>query len=75
MVFELEKKLNMINSKLKRADKLLSESKEHIFNAIGISFSKYVPFLFNYQKLSDIKEFGIHCNSHSAYLNDLFEHF
>jgi len=74
MVAELEKVLSAMSIKLQQADDLLAYAKRNVFNNIGILFSEFKPSLFSYQKLSDILEYGIYCNPHSAYLNEVFEH-
>lgn len=61
-------------TKIERAEKLIDDSKKLIFNTVGIAFKNYSPSVYSYRKRRDIVEYGIHCNPHSAYLNDLFDH-
>lgn len=58
--------------KFQQAEKLLESAKENALSKIGIEFSEYVPSLFGFSHLRDMREMGINCNSHSAYLSDVF---
>lgn len=60
-------------NKLAQAKKIVSDAKNNVFVTIGIKFVSYSPSLFNYTRLRNIREYGIYCNAHSAYLNDVFK--
>lgn len=58
--------------KLQQIEELLKNVKKNLFAEVGIEFSEYLPSLFSFSRLKDIQEMGISCNSHSAYLRDIF---
>lgn len=72
LVTNLESKLVAMKQKLHQAEELLKSAKENVFSEAGIEFSEYTPSLFNFSRLKDIREMGINCNAHSAYLRDIF---
>jgi len=60
-------------NKLAQAKKIISDAKNNVFVTIGTKFVPYSPSLFNYTRLRNIREYGIYCNAHSAYLNHVFK--
>ncbi len=73
MVKMLKQNLDELKKKCAQANSIFIEAKNQVFEALGLSFSDYQPSIFSYQKRTDILEYGIYCNPHSAYLNKLFE--
>ena len=61
--------------KLEQAEELLKIAKQNVFSEVGITFSEYAPSLFHFSRLKDMREMGINCNPHSAYLSDVFSSF
>lgn len=66
---------NTYKQKLNQADKLVEKTKKAVFEQLGISFEKYHPSLYSVSSLRELKEIGIYCNPHSAYLEKIFEIF
>lgn len=61
--------------KLQQANTVVEHAKKAVFAALGIAFEKYVPSIFSCSHLKDIREMGIYCNPHSAYLNNILAMF
>lgn len=75
MVKTLEESLTRREDKLNQADVLVENTKKAVFEQLGISFEKYHPSLYSVSSLRELKEIGIYCNPHSAYLEKIFEIF
>lgn len=58
--------------KIKEANKLLENTKNAVFETIGVLFDKYTPSLYSFSRLRDLNGTGIFCNPHSDYLNTVF---
>ena len=72
MAAELENKLHLLNTKLQQADELVEKAKENILKDLGIVFQEYQPSIYSHTSLTQIREIGLFCNPHSAYLADVF---
>jgi len=59
-------------TKLQNADDDIILARQQILEQVGISFPDYHPSLYSYFRLGQIKEIGLYCNPHSAYLNVIF---
>ena len=68
----IKKAYRIFKSKLKNADDAIISARKQILGQIGIVFPNYHPSLYSYFRLGQIKEIGLNCNPHSAYLNEVF---
>lgn len=59
-------------SKLRQADALVEEAKENVFKELGVVFKEYRSSIYSRSTLKQIREIGLFCNPHSAYLEDVF---
>lgn len=58
--------------KLMYAEQNLTCARNNVFEMIELSFPEYIPSLYSFSWLSDVKNMGIFCNPHSKYLNTVF---
>ena len=72
MVNMLQDKLNNKEMVSNITSEILKRAKEKMFEYLNVSFEKYTPSLLNFSRLIEVKELGIYCNPHSAYLNKVF---
>lgn len=61
--------------KLQQANTVVEDAKKSIFAILGINFEEYIPSIFSCSHLKDIREMGLYCNPHSAYLNSILAMF
>lgn len=54
------------------ANETLNLARKRLLSEIGVIFSDYTPSMYSYSKLGEIREIGLYCNPHSAYLNEVF---
>ena len=57
---------------IENADETIVAARKQLFERLGIAFPDYHPSLFSSARLGTIKEIGLYCNPHSAYLNEVF---
>lgn len=70
---KMDEAFNNYKEEHNSADKYIINATRELFSSLGINFPEYNPSLYNFVRLKDIKEFGLYCNSHSAYLNHVFQ--
>ena len=70
---KMDEALNNYKEEHDSADEYIINATRELFSNLGINFPDYKPSLYNFVQLKDIKEFGLYCNSHSAYLNHVFQ--
>lgn len=54
------------------AKETLRIARQRLLSEAGVVFLDYSPSLYSYFKVGQIREMGLYCNPHSAYLNDVF---
>lgn len=57
---------------IENADETIVAARKQLFERLGIAFPDYQPSLFSSARLGIIKEIGLYCNPHSAYLTEVF---
>ena len=63
---------NKRNTKKKQATEQTNTLRKKLLAKLGIRFNDYIPVLFSATKLHNIKQLGLFCNPHSAYLSHMF---
>ena len=57
---------------IQTADDSIIAAREQLLERVGIAFPNYHPSLYSSSRLGYIREIGLYCNPHSAYLNEAF---
>lgn len=57
---------------IQTADDSIITAREQLLERVGIAFPNYHPSLYSSSRLGYIREIGLYCNPHSAYLNEAF---
>ena len=72
----LVEKMNLAEIKrtqsLQNINDIIITTRKQVLEQLGITFPSYRPTLYSFFRLGQIKEIGLYCNPHSAYLNEVF---
>lgn len=58
--------------KIMHAEQNLTSARNNVFEMIELSVPEYIPSLYSFSWLGDVKDMEIFCNPHSKYLNTVF---
>lgn len=72
MVGQIKMKLDHFNQQMKDIDSSIRNVRKELFERLTIQFPDYYPSIYSVSRLSQIKEMGLYCNPHSAYLNEVY---